>query len=387
MRCYPTDGQAARATRLLASHCEMYNAALQERRDAWRMNRVSVTYGQQSAQLRDIRAVRPDVACWSFTAQQQTLRRLNRSFDAFFRRVKAGQAPGFPRFKAAARFDTVDHVNGDGAKWTATEGRWARANFQGVGSIKVSEHTRVQGRVTRVSLRREGRRWYVVVVVDSEPLPLSETGVSVGIDVGVARFLVASDGFEVANPRFLAAAADELDELQRRLALCDRGSGNRKRVKRAIAKLHRQVANRRRNFHHQTARILVDRYDAVAFEDLNIAGMTRRAKPKPDPDSPGQFLPNMAAAKSGLNRSILDAAWSQFLGIYTAKAAWAGRRGIPTNPRGTSIDCHLCGAATVRPRQDTVICPTHGPLPADWNASVNIATRAGLGSGEAAAAA
>jgi putative transposase len=127
----------------------------------------------------------------------------------------------------------------------------------------------------------------------------------------------------------------------------------------------------------------VDSCDVIALEKLNITGMTRRPAPKPDPGQPGAFLPNMASAKAGLNKAILDAGWSQFAGILTAKAESAGRRVVFVNPVGTSIECHQCGRRCTRPRQETAICPTHGKMDADTNGARNIAARAGLGSGQA----
>lgn len=115
--------------------------------------------------------------------------------------------------------------------------------------------------------------------------------------------------------------------------------------------------------------------------------MTKRPKPKPDPENPGAFLPNKAAAKAGLNRSILDAGWYQFACILAAKAEEAGRRVVFVNPAGTSIACHHCGRRCTRPQQKTVICPVHGEIDADLNGARNVFTRAGLGSGQAAAAA
>ena len=115
--------------------------------------------------------------------------------------------------------------------------------------------------------------------------------------------------------------------------------------------------------------------------------MTRRPAPKPDPVSPAAFLPNRAAAKAGLNKSVLDAGWAQFTRILAGKAEEAGRRVIRVNPAGTSIGCHRCGARCARPRQDTVICPAHGPMDADVNGARNIYARAGLGSGQATHAA
>jgi putative transposase len=381
LRAYPTRPQEGRAVRLLRDHCELYNAALQERRDAWRTRGVSITYGDQSAQLKEIRAADPDgQGRHSFTAQQQTLRRLGTVFAGFFRRAKAGQKAGFPRFKPPQRFNQVLFVAGDGAKWQpANGGRWAYASFQAVGHVKVRQHRVVRGRVKTLQLVREYRRWYVVVVVDTELQPLPATGREIGVDVGVTRFLTSSDGQIVDNPRFLAAAQDAIADLQRRKARAQRGSGNRRRIRRQVAKAWRKVRNQRRDFHHKIARALVDTCDALGLEKLHIANMTRSAHGTIE--QPGQNV----AAKAGLNRSILDAGWAQFVGILAAKAESAGRRVVLVNPAGTSITCHGCGARCERPRQDTVVCPRCGPLDADLNAARNVATRAGLGSGQAAA--
>jgi putative transposase len=377
-RAYPTRRQERCARALLDAHRHLYNAALEERREAWRHG-VTIRYGDQSAQLVEIRRADPDgQGRWSFTSQQQTLRRLDRAFQGFFLRVRSGRRVGYPRFKTAARWDSVDCVDGDGARWRDPEGRWAMAYFQGVGHVRVKAHRLVVGRVKTLRLKREARRWYVIVVAEQEPLPLPATGREIGLDVGVARFAATSDGQVVANPRFLAAAAGELAAAQRVLAGCRPGSGNRRRARRKLAKLYRTLANQRRDFHHQTARKLIDTCDVIAVEDLAITNMTRSASGTVE--APGRNV----AAKAGLNRSILDAGWGQFLAILLAKAEGAGRRVVKVNPRGTSITCCLCGARCVRPRQDTVVCPVHGGMDADLNGACNILTRAGLGSGRAA---
>jgi putative transposase len=373
--------------RLLADHCDLYNAALQERRDAWRMRNLSVAYGDQSAQLKAIRAADPDgQGRHSFTAQQQTLRRLNVVFAAYFKRVRKAEKGrerrvGSPRFKPYQRFDQVLFVAGDGSKWEPADGgRWAHASFQAVGRVKVHQHRPVVGRVKTLQLKREGRRWYVIVVTETDIVPLASTGRSVGVDVGVARFLTTSDGEVVANPRFLNAAQQRIAELQRRKQRARPGSGNRRRLRRALAKEWRKLGNRRRDFHHKTARKLVNSCDTLALEDLRVAAMTASAAGTVD--RPGRNV----AAKAGLNRSILDAGWGQFMSILAAKAESAGRRVVLVHPTYTSIDCHTCGTRCIRPRQEIVVCPTHGELDADRNGARNIAARAGLGSGQASAA-
>jgi putative transposase len=320
----------------------------------------------------------------SFTAQQQTLRRLSTVFAAFYDRCRAGRRSGYPRFKTYSRFDQVRFIAGDGAKWIQPgTGGWARAHFQAIGSVKVRQHRAVRGTIKALQLKREHCRWYVIVIVQTQPVPLPPTGRKVGVDVGVARFLTTSNGEIVTNPRFLAASVAVITDLQRRKACAKPGSGNRKRLRRALAKEWRKMRNRRRDFHHKTARALVDSCDLIALEDLNTAGMTRKPGPKPDPFQPGAYLQNGAAAKSGLNKSILDVGWAQFTSILAAKAEEAGRRVILVNPAFTSIDCHSCGARCARPQQDTVICPHCGPHDADTNGARNIYARAGLGSGQA----
>jgi putative transposase len=386
LRAYPTRPQEGRAVRVLADHCDLYNAALTERREAWRMHKVRVCYGGQSAQLKEIRAADPDgQGRHSFTAQQQTLRRLNTVFAVYLRRIRdangKGRRVGHPRFKPYQRFDQVLFVAGDGAKWEPADGgRWAHATFQAVGRVKVSQHRALAGRVKTLQLKREHRRWYVLVVTETEPVPLPTTGRAVGIDVGVARFLTTSDGEVVANPRFLDSAQRGLADLQRRKARARPGSRNRRRLRRALAREWRKVRNQRRDFHHKTARGLVDTCDTIALEDLRVAAMTATASGTVE--DPGRNV----AAKAGLNRSILDAGWGQFTSILVAKAESAGRRVVLVHPALTSIDCHACGARCSRPRQDTVVCLVHGELDADLNGARNIAARAGLGSGQASAA-
>ena len=142
-RLRPTARQHIALAACVDGHRELYNAALQERRDAWRDSRTRIGYGDQSAQLSEIRALRPDLAVWSFSSQQATLRRLNRAFESFFRRVKAGATPGYPRFKGKARFDSVEWPkDGDGARWHPDT---RRVYLQGVGQVKVTRAPRGGG--------------------------------------------------------------------------------------------------------------------------------------------------------------------------------------------------------------------------------------------------
>jgi putative transposase len=378
-RMRPTARQHVALATCLEAHRELYNAALQERRDAWRHRRAAITYGTQSDQLKDIRRDRADVAIWSFSSQQATLRRLNRAFDGFFRRVKAGAAPGYPRFKGRGRFDSVEWPkDGDGARWHPDTNR---VYLRGIGQVKVSAHRQVFGRVKTIQVRREGRRWVLILSCDDVAVdPLPATGRQVGVDMGIASFATTSDGVHINNPRWGRRAAARLTRAQQSLARAKRGSNNRKRRRETVAARHRKIANQRRDFHHKTARALVASYDLVVVEDLAIANMRRRAKPLPDPDEPGAFLPNRAAAKTGLNRSISDAAWGQFVSILRAKAEDAGRIWIEVDPKHTSDGCENCGYAARgnRVTQAMFACQACGHTAhADEHAARNI-LRAGL---------
>jgi putative transposase len=345
----PTTRQHVALETCLESHRELYNAALQERRDAWSHSKTRINYGDQSAQLSEIRSARPDQAVWSFSSQQATLRRLNKAFGGFFRRIARGQRAGYPRFKGKARFDSVEWPkDGDGARWLPEQNR---VYLQGVGEVKVDVHRPVQGRVKTIQIKRQGRRWVLVLSCDDVPTnPLPATDRPVGIDVGIASFATTSDGRHIENPRWGRAAADKLAAAQRRLARAKRRSKNRDRRRETVAARHRKIANQRKDFHHKQARSLVESYDLLVVEDLRIANMLGRAKPVPDPDNPGQYLANGARAKSGLNRSISDAGWGRFTSMLRAKAEDAGRTWIEVDPRHTSDGCEKWGYAAAENR-------------------------------------
>jgi putative transposase len=352
------------------AHRELYNAALQERRDAWSQAKTRINYGDQSAQLTEIRSVRPDQAVWSFSSQQATLRRLNKAFAGFFRRVKAGQKAGYPRFKGAARFDSVEWPkDGDGARWLPVS---TRVYLQGIGQVKVHLHRQVAGRVKTIQVKRHGRRWMLVLSCDDVPTnPLPATGQRAGVDVGIVSFATTSDGQHVDNPRWGRAAAKRLARAQQRLARAKPRSHNRDRKRQTVAAQHRKIANQRKDFHHKQARALVARYDLLVVEDLQIINMLRRAKPVADPDQPGAFLSNGARSKSGLSRSISDAGWGRFISVLRAKAEDAGRTWIEVDARHTSDGCENCGyaaAETASPKRtssasDALIAPKQTNTP------------------------
>ncbi|MEU9501251.1 transposase [Streptomyces sp. NPDC048196] len=389
-RLRPTVRQEAALRAMLADHRSLYNGALQERRDAYRhSSRTSIQYGQQSAQLKEIRTFDPErQGRWSFSSQQATLRRLNKAFAAFFRRVKTGKKPGYPRFKGAGHFDTVEFPkDGDGCRWDSTPNdAQTRVRLQGIGHVRVHQHRPVRGQVKTISIKREGKHWYVVLACDRvppEPLPAIRS--IVGIDMGAAHFLTTSNGEHVHNPRFLASSAEDLAAAQQHLSSFPRRTKRRTKKHRAaarkVAKLHAKIRRQRLDHHHKAANVLVAEHDMIVHEKLNTAGIAHAPAPKPDPARPGVFLPNGAAAKAGLHRSILDAGWGIFLGILAQKAESAARRMIPVNARNTSRTCPECGhvAKENRTTQAMFACVSCGFVAnADHVGALNVLHRAGL---------
>ncbi|MCF3106719.1 transposase [Streptomyces roseoverticillatus] len=381
----PTVGQQGALAEMLRDHCSLYNGALQERRDAYRhASKTTVRYGQQSAQLKDIRAFDPECqGRWSFSSQQATLRRLNKAFAAFFRRVKAGQTPGYPRFRSGRRFDTVEFPkDGDGCRWDSTpHDPVTRVRLQGIGHVKVHQHRPVIGMVKTISVKREGRKWFVVLTAEqAQPEPLPATGRAVGVDMGIANFLADSNGGFVDNPRHGRKAAIKLEAAQQALSRCKRSSKRRRKAVETVARRHRKVRRQRLDHAHKTALGLVREHDFIAHEDLKIRNMSKTPGLKPDPDQPGVFLPNGASAKAGLNRSIADAGWGVFLAILAAKAEGAGREVMAVDPRNTSRRCPECGhtAKENRPTQEKFHCVSCGhSAHADTVGALNV-LRAGL---------
>jgi putative transposase len=382
----PTRKQEAALGACLEDTRQLYNAALEERREAWRKGRHRVTFYTQDAQLKEIRAQDPGrYGRWSFTCERAAIKRLDRAFQAFFRRIRAGEKPGYPRFKGRGWWDSVEWPAGNGARWDSVPHLTVtRVYFMGVGHVRVHQHRSVQGTIKTITAKRENGRWYVIVSCDDVPSqPLQPTGAAAGIDMGVASFLTTSDGTHVPNPRHLAAAADQLTAAQQDLARKKRGSNRRKKAVAKVARLHGKVRRQRLDHAHQTALTLVREHDLIAHEKLQVTSMTRR--PRPRPDGSGGHEPNGALAKAGLNKSILDAGWGIFLRILAAKAESAGRAVIAVDPRYTSQRCAQCGHTVAGNRVSQaefrcLACGHHAH--ADVNAARNI-LRAGLALQEA----
>jgi putative transposase len=319
-RLFTNRSQEQALDAILEQHRRLYNLALRERRDVYEAEERSVSYGEQSGRFKEGRRVFPRFAVLNFSSAQATLRRLDKAFKAFFRRVKSGECPGYPRFKPEGRFRTVEFPSyGDGCRLKDN----GRLYLQHVGHIKVKLHRPVEGTIKTVSVKRSCGKWYVVFSCDLGDAPEpGSTGPAVGIDLGLSSFLVTSDGASVEPPRYYRKAHKTLRRAQRSLARKKKGSTRRGKARHRVAKLHEKTANQRRDFHHKQARKLVDAHYLIAHEALNIKGI----------------------ARTRLAKSTHDAGWAQFVNILASKAEYAGVRVVAVDPRNTTQACSSCGA-------------------------------------------
>jgi putative transposase len=372
-RLHPTKLQAIALLRLQRLQCELYNAALEERIGVWKWEHRSVTFFDQCRTLTSLKAVRPEVVASGITLCRGTLKRLDHAYAAFYRRVKLGEEPGFPRFKSASRFDSLQWFDSCGWK-VKVEHR--RLHLMGIGEIKANFHRPMAGEAKAIAVRREGAKWWLNVQCANVPAELlAPTGREVGIDLGVSNMVATSDGALVKGEHFGSQARHDLARAQRSLAIKQRGSNRHRRQVERVARLHRKVKNQRSNSAHELSRQIVNDYDFIAHEDLKIVNMVRAPKVKPDPVQPGAYLPNGARARAGLNRSIHDAGWGQFISFPVFKAESAGRSVVSVNPRFTSqtcAECHYVDAGN-RVSQEEFRCLACGHFAhADNNAARNI---------------
>jgi putative transposase len=367
----PTTRQRAALDGLLRDQCELYNAALEERRGAWKWERRSVSYIDQCRTLTGLREVRPEIVSHGVTVCRGTLKRLDRAFSAFYQRCRTGDTPGFPRFKSCGRWDSVQWEDTSGWRVDLDHGR---LRLFGIGDVKVRFHRQLRGTPKAITVARRGRRWWVSVrCVDVPTEPLPPTGRAVGIDLGVCALVATSDGEVFTDGRYGRRAAAQLASAQRALARKQRGSNRRRRAVEQVAAAHRKVADRRADLAHQLSRRLVNDYDLISHEDLRIRHMVRRPRPRRAPD--GSFEPNGAAAKGGLNRSIQDAGWGRLLRCIVYKAESAGREVIAVDPRHTSQRCAQCGHIDPANRHTQTqfrCCQCGHEAHADINAAINI---------------
>jgi putative transposase len=339
----PTPAQEQALDEVLWRCRDLYITAYQRRH-------ASVSRYQQEAELKEIRAEFPAYEAIHSHVFQDVLARLDKTYQAFFRRMKAGEKAGFPRFKGRHRFHSFTFKEyGNGAR--LDNGCLVLSK---IGRISVHWSRPVEGTPKTVTISREADGWYVAISCADVPVqPLPETGQETGIDLGIEAFATLGDGTRILTPSYYRRAERYLAKCQRRVARRKRGSHRRRKAVALLAKAHQHIRNQRRDFHHREACKLVQAYDVIYHEDLRISNMVRNHH---------------------LAKSIQDAGWNAFLAILTFKAASAGKRVQAVNPAFTSQACSGCGIIVSKGLSIRWhACPQCGTsLHRDHNAALNI---------------
>jgi putative transposase len=351
-RLYPTPAQEQKLEFTLEICRELYNAAIEERRSAYKYHRLSITYADQQNQLPEIKKVRPDVGLVHSQVLQDVLRRVDRSFDGFFRRVARGERAGYPRFKSKTRYDSFTYPQ------TGFSIVGSRLKLSKIGHIKLRQHRAIAGVIKTCQLKGQAGRWYVCFSVENKAESLPVSSEVVGIDVGLSAFATLSNGEEIANPVYYRKAQRKLRIAQRKVARRNKGSHRRRKAVRELQRAHEHVRNQRLDFHHKVAYMLVMMYGLIVIENLNIKGM----------------------ARGMLAKSVMDAGWGGFISILTYKAEEAGRKLVKVDPGGTSQTC-ICGTRVEKELKDRWHeCKSCGiSVPRD-HMSAQVILKLGLGS-------
>jgi putative transposase len=371
-KLWPTPAQERELERVLWRCRTLYNTALEQRISLWKQRGVSISRYQQEAELTALRAEMPEYAAIHSHILQDVLARLDKTYQAFFRRLANGEKPGFPRFHGKDRYHSFTYKEyGNGAR--LDNGYLVLSK---IGRIAARWSRPIQGTIKTVTISKEADGWYVSFAcaeVPTEPLPL--TGKETGIDVGLKVFLITAEGDIVENPRHYRTSERELKKANQRVSRRTKGSHRRAKAGQQCAKKHQHVRRQRSDFHHKTALALVRQYDTIYVEAIAPSNLSRRPAPKQDEN--GTYEHNGASRKAGLNKSIQDAGWRHFVSILAYKAACAGKRVEAVNPAYTSQDCSGCGARIEKSLSvRTHVCTNCGlMLDRDENAARNIIWR------------
>ncbi len=348
-RLYPNKQQEAMLDLTLETCRHLYNLALADRKNAYEVEGISRTYEDQAAML-TVEKKNGNFKGVFSQVLQDVLRRLDKSFKAFFRRIKAGEEPGYPRFKGEGWYKSFTYPQAgfklEGSKLTLSK----------IGSIRIFKHREVEGKIKTCTIKKDKLgHWYAVLVSEIEDVPQIEPKTAIGIDVGLKNQVATSTGETIQYPRYYVRAETLLAVAQRNLSRKKKGSSNRQKAKTKVARLHQRIQNHRDEFLHQVSRKLVDSADLIVFENLNISGM----------------LKNHHLAKH-----IQDHAWGKLIQFTKSKAEKAGKIVELVDARYTSQKCSQCGIMVPKTLANrTHACPNCSlQMDRDINASLNIVT-------------
>ena len=347
-RLYPTKSQVSQMEQTLEMCRWVYNETLAMRKNAWEQEQKHISYYEAKRQIPLWKKERPELSTVYSQVLQDVSMRVDLAFKAFFRRAKAGENPGYPRFKGKGRYDSFTYPQ-SGFKLDGD-----RLHLSKIGDVKIVLHRPVEGTIKTLTIRRSSTgKWYACFSVEYDPSPAPQKETTVGIDVGLESFATLSNGEKIENPRFFRTDEKALAKAQRKLSKAEKGTPERKKARKIVAHIHERIANRRLDFAHQTSRKVVDRFGTIVFEDLKITNMQKNHH---------------------LAKSIADVAWNLFITITESKAEDAGSHVILVNPRNTSQRCSRCGMIVAKTLSDRVhSCPHCGlVMDRDQNAAISI---------------
>jgi putative transposase len=349
----PTRAQEVVLTEWLARCCDLYNAGMEQRRQAWGRQRVSIQKFDQFNELPELRKSDPEWAAIPAWVMRSPLERLDNAFRAFFRRCKAGETPGYPRFKPRYSYDSFSFPYKTGVRPIRVEN--GEIYLPKLGPVKFHAYRELQGDPLVVSVTRTARGWSLAFVCKLGEAPAKVAVKSVvGIDVGLEAFATLSNGERVENPKFFAQSEALIARHQRSISRKRRGSRSRHQAKRQVARAYERISNRRFDFARKLACDLYSRFDLIAHEDLEIQKMARGVFAKP----------------------IKDVSWGLFIRCLQSKAEKAGKHCIGVDPRGTSQTCSACGRVEKKglsEREHRCVCGL--TVHRDLNAAVNVLAR------------
>jgi putative transposase len=316
-RIYPTKKQVNALNDILQECRWLYNHLLEKRKEAYEQQGQSLTcYGQINT-FPMLKQERPSLHKVHSQVLQNVAVRIDLAFKGFFRRVKAGEKPGSPRFRGKDRYDSFTFPQ---SGFSITHEN--RVVVSKVGPIKMVYHRPITGKIKTLTIHKSSTgKWYASFSVECEPERLPECAEQIGIDVGLKTFATISDGIEIDTPRFFRKEEKALAKVQRKHSKLAKGTPERRKYRKVVARVHERIAFRRENFTHQESRKIVNAYGVIAVEDLHVSRLTH----------------NHCLAKS-----IADASWSAFFAQLSGKAEEAGRQFIKVNPAYTSQDCSRC---------------------------------------------
>lgn len=348
-RIYPNVEQKKKIETTLDLCRFLYNSALEQRIFAYKHRGISLSYNKQAMELPELKRVLPDYKDVYSQVLQDVLKRLDRAYQNFFRRLGANEKAGFPRFQGRNRYDSFTYPQ-KGFMVVDNNIRLSK-----IGDVRINLHRELKGDIKTCTVIRKNNRYYVAITSKLEKPKVNLTNKVVGIDLGVSHLAITSDGDFFDNPKHLRKSEGQLKRLQRIVSRRKKGSNRRRKAVQLLARKHEQIANQRKDTNHKVSRKLVDKYDLIVFEDLNVKGMVKNKH---------------------LAKSIHEVAWNQLIEFTTYKAEYAGKKVKLVNPHNTTQECSSCGAIvkkTLAEREHKCSCGYVAHR--DVNASINILNR------------